>query len=43
MILIISVDEEHLKKEEKGVSGLFAKAIYITHEEEVTFKKILAL
>lgn len=38
-----SVDEEHLKKEEKGIAGLFAKAIYITHEEEVTFKKILAL
>lgn len=38
-----SVDAAHLAKEEKGVQGLFAKAIYITHEEEVTFKKILAL
>lgn len=38
-----SVDENHIKKEEKGVAGLFAKAIYISTEEEVTFKKILAL
>jgi lipopolysaccharide biosynthesis glycosyltransferase len=38
-----SVDAAHLAKEEKGVKGLFAKAIHITNNEEVTFKKILAL
>ena len=38
-----SVDKAHLEKEEKGVKGLFAKAIHITKKEEVTFKKILDL
>ena len=37
------VDEFHLAKEKKGGENLVAKALKITHEEEVTFKKILAL
>jgi lipopolysaccharide biosynthesis glycosyltransferase len=38
-----SVDEEHRTKEAKGVAALFAKATKIANEEEVTFKRILAL
>ncbi len=37
------VDEVHLEKERKGVEGLFAKALKITNEEQITFKKILQL
>lgn len=37
------VDAVHLAKEKQGVEGLFSKALKITTDEEVTFKKILAL
>lgn len=37
------VDEFQLAKQKKGGENLVNKAIKITHEEEVTFKKILAL
>lgn len=38
-----SVDAFHLEKERKGQESLMSKAIKITHEELITFKKILQL